>query len=298
MVRSPAVGRAGGPWQSSMPARLEGCDAGHAARPFYARSFYPAGGRHKARMAAMEVLVALSDVPPVTRYEAIVRSLGASTVLGRLSEAARRRVALAGSPVVREAGEVLCQAGDEGDALYVVIEGEIEVVSRSEGGRQVRLAALGAGALAGEMAALDGTYAVTSSGVSVVATAADVPPTISGAASASSISDAQTASPFSQLTISDPTVGSSETVTLTLTNTSGVATDADGVLSGQGLTKTATGVYTLAGSPAAVTAELEALVFTPTAHQVAAGSSVTTDFTVSVSDGGAAARDGTAVHPS
>jgi hypothetical protein len=249
-------------------------------------------------MAAMEVLVALSDVPPVTRYEAIVRSLGASTVLGRLSEAARRRVALAGSPVVREAGEVLCQAGDEGDALYVVIEGEIEVVSRSEGGRQVRLAALGAGALAGEMAALDGTYAVTSSGVSVVATAADVPPTISGAASASSISDAQTASPFSQLTISDPTVGSSETVTLTLTNTSGVATDADGVLSGQGLTKTATGVYTLAGSPAAVTAELEALVFTPTAHQVAAGSSVTTDFTVSVSDGGAAARDGTAVHPS
>jgi len=100
--------------------------------------------------------VALSDSPPITRYEAIVKSLGASTVLGRLSEAARRRMALAGSPVVREAGEVLCQAGDEGDALYVVIEGEIEVVSRSEGGRQVRLAALGAGALAGEMAALDG----------------------------------------------------------------------------------------------------------------------------------------------
>jgi CRP/FNR family cyclic AMP-dependent transcriptional regulator len=63
---------------------------------------------------------------------------------------------LAGVAVTRDAGETLCQAGDKGDAFYVVLEGEIEVLSRSEGGRQVRLAALRPGALAGEMAALDG----------------------------------------------------------------------------------------------------------------------------------------------
>ena len=36
-------------------------------------------------------------------------------------------------------GEHLFMEGDDGDALYVVMEGEIEVLSRSEGGRQVRL---------------------------------------------------------------------------------------------------------------------------------------------------------------
>jgi hypothetical protein len=123
-------------------------------------------------------------------------------------------------------------------------------------------------------------------------------PKIAGTLGPSNVTDAQTAKPFSQVSISDPNPGSVETVTLTLDNTSGVATDANGVLSGQGLTKTATGVYTLSGSTAVVTAELDALVFTPTGQQVAPGSTVTTDFTLYITDGGAAARDGTAVHPS
>jgi CRP/FNR family transcriptional regulator, cyclic AMP receptor protein len=91
-----------------------------------------------------------------SRPAAIAVALGRTGALGLLSEAVRQRIALAGSPVTLEAGEFLAQAGDLGDALFVVVEGEIEVLGRSEGGRQVRLASLTRGAVAGEMAALDG----------------------------------------------------------------------------------------------------------------------------------------------
>ena len=88
--------------------------------------------------------------------EAVAAALGEGAVFRVLSEAVRARMAAAGSPLELQPGAFLCQAGDAGDALFVVLEGEIEVLNRSEGGRQVRLASLGKGALAGEMAALDG----------------------------------------------------------------------------------------------------------------------------------------------
>jgi len=118
----------------------------------------PEEGDSRAAAAAERCssVTASSSQAPESRAEAIVRALGASAWLSALPEAARSRMVQAGAAVSREAGETLCQAGDKGDAFYVVLEGEIEVLSRSEGGRQVRLAALVAGALAGEMAALDG----------------------------------------------------------------------------------------------------------------------------------------------
>ena len=45
------------------------------------------------------------------------------------------------------------------------------------------------------------------------------------------------------------------------------------------------GVYTISSTPAQVTAALQGLVFQPTAHQVAAGESVTTVLTIAVDDG-------------
>jgi CRP/FNR family cyclic AMP-dependent transcriptional regulator len=54
------------------------------------------------------------------------------------------------------AGEILCQAGDPGDAVYVIHEGEVEILARTPEGFEVRLAALGPGAIIGEMAALEG----------------------------------------------------------------------------------------------------------------------------------------------
>ena len=88
--------------------------------------------------------------------QAVAIALDTSRVLHLLSAPARARLSESGSPLALEPGQFLCQAGDPGDAVYVVLEGEIEVLTRSEGGKPVRLSALGAGALVGEMAALDG----------------------------------------------------------------------------------------------------------------------------------------------
>jgi CRP-like cAMP-binding protein len=50
----------------------------------------------------------------------------------------------------------LFSKGDKGDALYVLLEGEVEVRTSNEAGRDVRIAALKPFALIGEMAVLDG----------------------------------------------------------------------------------------------------------------------------------------------
>ena len=125
----------------------------------------------------------------------------------------------------------------------------------------------------------------TDTTTSVVTTAANDPPVIAGTVAGQLINDDQTKRPFSTVTISDPDVGASETVAITL-NVDGVPSDANGTLSGAGLTKTGAGAYTLtAGTPAAVTAALRALVFTPAVFDLAPDTSVVTEMTLSVSDG-------------
>jgi CRP-like cAMP-binding protein len=83
-------------------------------------------------------------------------ALGRAALIQALSAGARLRLVGAGSLLAVEAGAVLCSAGEEGDALFILMEGEVEVRRTLEGGREVRLAALQAGAVLGEMAALDG----------------------------------------------------------------------------------------------------------------------------------------------
>jgi CRP/FNR family cyclic AMP-dependent transcriptional regulator len=91
-----------------------------------------------------------------TASEAATKALATSPVLGLLSEAARERLAGAGGPIALEPGVLLCQRGDPGDAIYVVLEGEIEIRTSTAGGREVRFAGFGPGAVVGEMGALDG----------------------------------------------------------------------------------------------------------------------------------------------
>ena len=86
----------------------------------------------------------------------VVAALRDSLVMHLLPEAALERLASAGAAMSLAKGAMLCQAGDVGDAVYVVLQGEIEVLLRSLEGREVRVAALGPGSLVGEMAALDG----------------------------------------------------------------------------------------------------------------------------------------------
>jgi CRP/FNR family cyclic AMP-dependent transcriptional regulator len=83
-------------------------------------------------------------------------ALAASPVLGLLSQPARDRLAASGAAIALDAGALLCQQGDPGDAVFVVLEGEIEIRTASAGGREVRFASFGTGAVVGEMAALDG----------------------------------------------------------------------------------------------------------------------------------------------
>ena len=86
----------------------------------------------------------------------VVAALQSGAVLGALSPDVCRRLSEKGHLVELTAGALVCQAGDPGDAMFVLLEGELEVRTVSAEGREVRLMALGPGAVAGEMAVLDG----------------------------------------------------------------------------------------------------------------------------------------------
>lgn len=83
-------------------------------------------------------------------------ALAKSELLATLSEATRARLAKQGGPYTVEPGNLLFAKGDKGDALYVLLEGEVEVRTSTEAGKDVRLASLKPYAVIGEMAVLDG----------------------------------------------------------------------------------------------------------------------------------------------
>jgi CRP/FNR family cyclic AMP-dependent transcriptional regulator len=88
--------------------------------------------------------------------EAVAAALAKSELMAALSEETRARLAKGGAPATLDPGALLFARGDKGDALYVLLEGEVEVRTSNEAGRDVRIAALKPGALIGEMAVLDG----------------------------------------------------------------------------------------------------------------------------------------------
>ena len=108
----------------------------------------------------------------------------------------------------------------------------------------------------------------------------DYPPSVAGTGTVSG-NDHTPLSPLAGVTVSDVDTGQTETVTLTLSSTvnGGLSNLAGGTYD------TATGIYTVSGSTAAVTAALDGLVFTPTINQVTPGQVVTTGFKLSVTDG-------------
>jgi|GEM_PF-683351 len=103
-------------------------------------------------------------------------------------------------------------------------------------------------------------------------------PTLGGTfTTAGTVNDNATTTPFSNVTVND---AESNNVSITITYAA-----ANGTLAGAGLTGSA-GNYTLtSASLAAVQSNLRALVFTPTANQVAVGSTVQTTFTLTPNDG-------------
>ena len=119
----------------------------------------------------------------------------------------------------------------------------------------------------------------------VTTTAVNNAPQIGGTITGQTVNDNATDQPFAGVTIGDPDFGASVVLTITVTS-DGSPSDANGTLAGTGLSKVTTGTYTLAAdNPTAVTAALDALLFTPTAHEIAPGGTVTTGITLSAADG-------------
>ncbi|WP_428001217.1 DUF4347 domain-containing protein [Acidovorax sp.] len=127
-------------------------------------------------------------------------------------------------------------------------------------------------------------------GNSVTVSGNNVAPAVSGVVAGQAVNDNATISPFAGIVISDPDVGASETVIITLDMAAkGAFTAASLTASGF---STADGGLTYthaAGTPAAIEAALRALVFKPAVGRVAPGATETTTFTISVNDGIASA---------
>ena len=83
-------------------------------------------------------------------------ALGKAELMAALSDATRARLAKQGVPCTVEPGKLLFAKGDKGDALYVLLEGEVEVRTSTEAGKDVRIASLKPHSVIGEMAVLDG----------------------------------------------------------------------------------------------------------------------------------------------
>lgn len=94
--------------------------------------------------------------PASSELSGAIAALSRSPVFGVLDEAVLARLAAAGTVSDLPSGAILAQKGDPGDFAWLILRGEIEVRAQSEGGRQTRLAVLGAGDVAGEMSAIDG----------------------------------------------------------------------------------------------------------------------------------------------
>jgi CRP-like cAMP-binding protein len=101
--------------------------------------------------------VVIGAAGPSAQFARLVAQAMASSVVFRsLSEGARARLAGQGGSQLVARDAMLCRAGEPGESVYVVLEGEIEVRLSSADGRDVRIVSLTAGDLLGEMAALDG----------------------------------------------------------------------------------------------------------------------------------------------
>jgi T5SS/PEP-CTERM-associated repeat protein len=121
---------------------------------------------------------------------------------------------------------------------------------------------------------------VSDDATTVVTTASDVPPTISGTVAGQAVTDNAVIQPFLKVTISDPNIEQTDTVTVTL---SAAANGTLENLSDFDYNRT-TGVVTFIGNVSQVNEALDGVVFVPTAHQVAPGQTVTTGFTIGDTD--------------
>lgn len=86
----------------------------------------------------------------------VVSSLSAIPFFAALDPVALERLAAGMRSRRFRRGEVIFHVGDPGDALFVIVSGEVKISLPSETGDEAILATLGAGDVFGELALLDG----------------------------------------------------------------------------------------------------------------------------------------------
>jgi hypothetical protein len=108
------------------------------------------------------------------------------------------------------------------------------------------------------------------------------PITVTPATEAVATTDTASATPFKGVAITDANSGQTETAIITLSSAAnGTLVDPNAATDGS---TSATGVWSISGSAAAVTTALDDLKFAPTANQVADGAALTTTLTVAIAD--------------
>ncbi|MFZ6800924.1 DUF4347 domain-containing protein [Undibacterium sp. Di24W] len=124
----------------------------------------------------------------------------------------------------------------------------------------------------------------------ITVTGNNVAPLIGGVVAGQAVTETTTVSPFATVTITDPDVGASETIIITL-DVAAKGTFTAASLATTGFSTADGGLtYTrAAGSPAAVEAAIRGLVFQPAAGRASVGGTETTTFTISANDGIASA---------
>jgi CRP-like cAMP-binding protein len=94
----------------------------------------------------------MSDALPAHVTPAELRAIG---LFGALSDEVLAHLAATLSVATPSAGDVVFKEGDEAREMYVVVSGEMEVLKRSRGGVEARVAMLGPGDWFGEMSIVD-----------------------------------------------------------------------------------------------------------------------------------------------
>jgi CRP/FNR family transcriptional regulator, cyclic AMP receptor protein len=93
----------------------------------------------------------------MTLARPVLDSLAAIPFFGGLEPAALERLAATMRARRFKRGEVLFHIGDPGDALFVIVSGEVKISLPSDTGEEAILATLGPGEVFGELALLDGS---------------------------------------------------------------------------------------------------------------------------------------------
>lgn len=89
----------------------------------------------------------------------LVKTLIQLPILRGLSESEAAAIADISEETSLPRGEVLFKEGDEGDALYVILQGHVEVLKSDRAGHEQSLAKVGDGSVIGEMSLIQGKAA-------------------------------------------------------------------------------------------------------------------------------------------